>query len=121
MTNELVPDAPPLPSYGLFSEEDDVENAEPNMIVPYLYLGSIEAAYDFEHLKKLEITHILSLIEEPLEHKLVQNRFKYMFKQLVDSPWSDLLDILDECIEFIKSAVENSCGVLVHWLAVLFC
>ena len=119
---------PPLPPNGLFStttttpsitkrsKRSEQIDLDMDMIIPNLYLGSLEAAENHEQLKRMNITRILTLLETPLDDQ-VHRHFKYLFKQVVDAHWSDLLSILDECIEFIHEGVAtDSTGVLVHWL-----
>lgn len=119
-TNKVVsiPEAPKEPPGGIFfSPNNDIKSSQEvdvNMIVPNLYLGSLEAALDTEHLKKLNVTRILTVAESPLEPDF-HKEFTYLFKQVVDAPWSDLLSILDECVEFIHAGIAGSNGVLVHW------
>lgn len=111
-------EVPQLPSNG-FSTDKNRSNRrkglDMDMIVPHLYLGSYEAAEEYQHLKHMNISRILTLHETPLDDE-VNEHFTYLFKQVVDAHWSDLLCILEECIEFIHEAVSNSTGVLVHWL-----
>lgn len=122
-----IPEAPPLPESPILtsvnleeiSKMDNLvleDNFDLNLIVPNLYLGSFKAASNLELLKHLSIGHIITLAEDPLDDD-VQKHVSYKFKQMTDSPSSDVLDILDECIEFIESGVATSNGVLVHWLA----
>lgn len=120
--NKNVPEAPSIAGLNLNpkpvgrcmrtkykSAEEDLD-----MVAPNLYIGSLDAAMNVELLKKLNITHILTVENSPLIES-VQKEFTYKFKRLFDLPSSNILDILAECIEFIESGLQNSTGVLVHW------
>ena len=112
-----LPIPPPISGLNLsFSEIDrDID-----LIVPNLYLGSLLAAEDEKCLESLGVTHVLTIAEAPIDLS-VRKKFKYMFKQLVDAPWSDLLSILEECIGFIRDGLGTSSNstVLVHWFVVV--
>ena len=92
-----------------------LENEDLNQIEPFLFLGSLEAATNVELLKKLNITHVLTVEDHPLEPEVQKHFTAYKFKQLYDHPYSNILDILEECVEFVESAVSQNTGVLVHW------
>lgn len=117
-----VPPPPPPPqlathsftlsSSNLKSERPKSEDLD--LISPYLYIGCYETACNVDYLKSLNITHILSIEDRPLKVE-IQKQFTYKYKKLSDFPSSDLLDVLEECIDFIDSPVKNSNGILVHW------
>ncbi|CAF0715889.1 unnamed protein product [Brachionus calyciflorus] len=112
--NQSLPVAPNLNGLVLnYYHRSHLHKSDLNLIVPYLYLGSLEAAKNVDNLKKLDITHILTLMEDPLDEK-IRNSFTYKFKRLTDLPSSNILDILEECIEFIENAIDNSQNILVH-------
>ena len=89
-------------------------NNKINQIRPNLFLGSVEAAYDVENLKKLNITHILT-IEDNVLDPAVSSKFTYKFVNLPDLMYSDIISQFEECIAFIESAINKPSGVLVHW------
>ena len=89
-------------------------NEDLDMIKHNLYIGCLEAANNVDNLKKLNISHILTLEDNPIE-PATQKHFTYKFKKLSDHPYSDILDMFDECIEFIDSAIQNNTGILIHW------
>jgi hypothetical protein len=117
-----VPAAPPMPSKSLL---DPAVAAKPapaykkasedlSLVDHKLYIGCLEAACNVEYLKSLNITHILTVEDHPLDEP-VQKGFTYKFIRLFDLPSMNILDILEECIEFIDGGVQNGGGVLVHW------
>lgn len=116
-----IPQAPPVPerippkvylkglTNGYVLEEENV-----NEILPGLYLGAREAARSIDTLNKRNVTHILTIEDIPLEHDVHKN-FAYKYIKMADYPTSNLLDVLEECIEFIEYALGSSGTVLVHW------
>jgi hypothetical protein len=116
------PVAPPLPtnnlilkSNNILGEQYDYKNPslDLNLVDSNLYIGSLEAACNVENLKKLNITHVLTVENHPLDEGVSEN-FTYKFVQLYDLPSMNILDILEECIEFIDHGVKNG-AILVHW------
>ena len=91
----------------------DPEN-DLNFIIPNLYLGSVSAAYDHELLKNLNITHVLTIEDRGLDCSHYKVLEKYKFKQLADMQNCNILDVLEECLEFIDDAVRESKNILVH-------
>ena len=92
-----------------------LENEDLNQIAPLLFLGSLEAAKNVELLKKLNITHVLTVEDHPLEPEIHKHFVEYKFKQIYDHPYSNILDIIEECVDFIENALKQNTGVLVHW------
>jgi len=89
-------------------------NQDIDQIAPFLFLGRAEAAENLELLKILDITHVLT-VEDTCIDPEIQSKYTYKFKKLADDPDSNLLEILEECIEFIDSAIEKKMRILVHW------
>jgi hypothetical protein len=122
--NEIteIPTAPEFPKSLAFSipltqiAEDTYSKskADLNLILPKLYLGSVEAARNLDLLKHLNISHILTIEDNSLDGSLTKH-FEYKYIKLSDLPSSNILAILEECFEFIDNAIENSSGILVHW------
>lgn len=116
-----VPEAPSLSGLDLTdSSSFKRKNNKPahedlNLVAPNIYIGCLESAKNVDLLKTLNITHILT-VEDKLLEEDVHKHFTYKFKRLLDLPSSNILDILEECIEFIDSGVNNSTGVLIHCL-----
>ncbi|KAH7679244.1 protein phosphatase slingshot protein [Dioscorea alata] len=80
-----------------------------------LYLGSVGAAQDKEALKKLNITHILTVAKSLLP--AYPNEFVYKRIDVLDSSTTNLAQYFDECFEFINEARRSGGGVLVHCFA----
>lgn len=99
----------PLPLLNSPSGDNEID-----LICPNIYLGSLLGAQETEQLRKTGITHVLTVAESPLDWS-ERSSFIYLYKQLVDAPWSDLLCILNECIEFIRVGSQEPNRVLVHW------
>ena len=82
-------------------------------ILPYLYLGDIEASQDLESLAEHKINNILSILAQanfpvPTTHHLLIT--------LNDGePFTP--DALERGVSFIKNAVVNKQGILVHCMA----
>lgn len=116
-----APIAPPLPTDKLLNKNNVIvdqsgyksPSLDLNLVDSNLYIGCVEAANNVDNLKKLNITHILTVENYPLDDKVVEN-FTYKFVQLYDLPSMNILDILEDCIEFIDDGVKNG-NVLVHW------
>jgi hypothetical protein len=117
--------APPLPANNLLlktsnnnlEQENKYDYKSPsldlNLVDSNLYIGSLEAACNVDNLKKLNITHVLTVENNPLDDHVVKH-FNYKFIQLHDLPSMNILDIMEECIEFIDDGVKNG-AILVHW------
>jgi hypothetical protein len=103
-----------LPVNKLGTQKFILENQDLNQIAPQLFLGSLEAAKNVNLLKELNVTHVLTVEDHSLEPE-IHKHFAYKFKQIYDHPYSNILDILEECIEFIESAINKNTGILVHW------
>lgn len=109
--------APALPTEGIKYPECAKNHVENNLdlIVPYLYLGDIGAAYDSKGLKDLNITHMLTIEDNPVNEDKYQDLEKYKFKKLADHQYSNILEVMEECLEFIHEAVSQEKNILVHW------
>jgi hypothetical protein len=77
-----------------------------------LYMGSIQAAENADHLAALGITNILSVISSG--HVKEDARFLIKTVIINDVENADLIAVLPECIEFIVQGMKRG-GVLVHW------
>lgn len=85
---------------------------EANEVIEGIYLGAIGSSYDYEELKKLGITHIISVIagyEPPYPDK-----FKYMVINALDDCNTNILECFDDANNFINDAFENNGKVLIH-------
>lgn len=83
----------------------------PDEIVPGVYLGSVECAWNRHGLKSLAISHILTIaFYEPCYPDL----FTYSVVPVDDRNSEDLLSNFPSCFEFIETALKQGHKVLVH-------
>lgn len=85
---------------------------EANEITDYLYLGNINSVYDFNKLKSLGITHIISVIEGFIPP--YPNDFNYLVINALDTLNTNLFDSFETSNDFIDDAVMNNSKVLIH-------
>ncbi|KAK9932795.1 hypothetical protein M0R45_020017 [Rubus argutus] len=91
-----------------FSTWDNV----PCKIEEGLFFGSIGAANNKEELKKLNVTHILTVANSlPLKYP---NDFVYEVLNVMDTECTNLQQHFDECFKFIADDKTSGGGVLVH-------
>lgn len=81
-----------------------------NRIVDGLHLGPVECAFNADKLRSLNITHVLDLSCSTFTHT-PSVTFKSV--KITDEPDSDMLAILEPCLEFIASGLNNGGSVLV--------
>mmetsp|Transcript_6090 Transcript_6090/g.7004 ORF Transcript_6090/g.7004 Transcript_6090/m.7004 type:complete len:127 (-) Transcript_6090:505-885(-) len=79
----------------------------------FLFLGSAGGAGNLEELRTHEITHVLNLAGGYLENPF-PDQLSYCTIEMLDLPDFDLLKFVEECNEFIDSAVEQNGRCLVH-------
>jgi hypothetical protein len=94
-------------------KKPDVNTTRLQLIIPNLYLGGLSAFNDIDLLKELKITHVLSF-ENPIDPN-VQKQFICKSKFFPDDEFSNILEILEECIEFINDAIIKEANIFVHW------
>ncbi|KAB7506955.1 Dual specificity protein phosphatase 19 [Armadillidium nasatum] len=83
-----------------------------NRILDGLILGSQDLAQDLEILSSCRITHILNAsVGIP---NLFEGWFTYLKKNVLDNPEFPLIDMFDECCDFIHFAILSGGRVLVH-------
>lgn len=82
-------------------------------IRPQLFLGSANDAMDGEQLTASGITHILSLLTEPLP--ALDKHGTVKFVDIMDCDEADLLEVLEDCLQYMKAAIDGGGKVLVHW------
>ena len=95
-------------------EKCQTTSTDVSLIVPNLYLGSIEAACNTDYLKQLRITHILTLEDKQLDEKF-SREFIYKFIYVKDLPFYNLFSVFDECFKFIDEGTTSPCAILIHW------
>ena len=87
----------------------------PAEVLERVYIGSIGAAMSKNKLKDLGITHVLTLIDKM--NPMFPDEFVYKCVSITDSAESDIVSEVDECLNFIKTAVNQGGKVLVHCFA----
>lgn len=85
----------------------------PSRITEHLFLGSVDTTENLEELRRLGITHVLSVGVPPVS-TTVEEGFTTKFIMALDFPFVPLIDRFDEAVEFIDSAVREGKGCLVH-------
>jgi hypothetical protein len=81
-------------------------------IVPGLHLSSLMAARNIQLLKDRQITHILTILDFPVDFEGWSG--KRLVIKLSDTLKTDLLSRFDECVDFIEHAIREGGNVLVH-------
>ncbi|XP_022138398.1 dual specificity protein phosphatase 1-like [Momordica charantia] len=91
------------------------EDRIPCQIEEGLYLGSVGAAHNKDQLKKLNITHILTIACSlpPAD----PNDFVYKVVGVLDTRDADIKRHFEDCFNFIDEARKSGGGVLVHCFA----
>ncbi|KAL2944794.1 Dual specificity protein phosphatase 1 [Bienertia sinuspersici] len=84
----------------------------PCQIEEGLFVGSFGAANNKAALKRLNITHILTVAGSMAPSYPYD--FKYKIIEVADREETDLAQHFDECIDFIDGAKRSGGGVLVH-------
>jgi protein-tyrosine phosphatase len=80
------------------------------LILPGIYLGGINEAYNFEWLKQHKVTHILNVAQDA--DCLFLNEFKYMKFDLEDIPTQKLVNVFPQAYAFISYVINNPKNVL---------
>jgi atypical dual specificity phosphatase len=83
----------------------------PDLIIPGLWLGALEAARNRHFLTRHGITHVLSILD--CECSFFPGLFKYKFIQAKDHSDQDLIPIFNEVATFIDEGIEEG-GIVVH-------
>eukprot|EP00727_Mastigamoeba_balamuthi_P010096 m51a1_g5709 putative leucine rich repeat and phosphatase domain containing protein (379) ;mRNA; f:1080716-1081940 len=82
-----------------------------------VYVGCAASTRDAEELRRLGITHILSVGVAPQTSPEDLEKFQTLRLTLADIPSEDITSLLDGAIEFISSAVTAGNRCLVHCVA----
>ncbi|TKA23490.1 hypothetical protein B0A50_07517 [Salinomyces thailandicus] len=78
-----------------------------------LYIGGLFTLRRKLALQTSGITHILTLLRQPLDDKLFEG-FTHRVIEVDDVDDENLLEFLPECVGFIQRGLEEGGGVLVH-------
>ncbi|KAK7205461.1 protein-tyrosine phosphatase-like protein [Myxozyma melibiosi] len=81
-----------------------------------IYIGSLLALQGQRSIKEAGITHILSILRDDVEPRLVAD-FEHKQIQLDDDEEEDILGVFNECFEFIDEGIAKGGNVLVHCIA----
>ncbi|KAK8743046.1 hypothetical protein OTU49_001501 [Cherax quadricarinatus] len=81
-------------------------------ILNKVILGSQDVAHDLDILTMNKVTHILNVATGVIN--LFEGWFTYKTKEAFDVPGCRIIDIFDECCDFIHTAVVSGGCVLVH-------
>jgi atypical dual specificity phosphatase len=93
------PDSPPIMSrFGQLKREA-------SQILPNLFLSDAFTARWGGTLDRLKITHIISVIEEPITFPRTEQPLKLLHIPASDNVNTDLLSFMDQTTEFIKEAI----------------
>jgi dual specificity phosphatase 12 len=89
-------------------------NFDADQIDERLWLGSLVAFENSAALERLNITHILSVLDNDLDRR--EEKRIHLQIRLADLPETDLLVEFDRCYEFIGNAIESDSqhSVLLH-------
>jgi len=88
---------------------------EANEIIDGTYIGNINSVYDFNKLKELGITHVISVLagfNPPFPED-----FKYLVLNALDTQNTDMSKNFKSANDFIDDAIENNGKVLIHCMA----
>jgi len=88
---------------------------EANEIIKDIYLGNIDSCYDHNELKKIGITHIISVIEG--FNPPYPEDFNYFVINALDTLNTELKDCFKISNKFIDDALNNNGKVLIHCMA----
>lgn len=86
-----------------------------SQIRPGLFLGCCRDATDIPLLENAGVTHVLSLMTQPLPDDIYGELRDSQFVQIDDSETADLLAVLENCLRYVAGALEGKGKVLVHW------
>lgn len=94
-------------NYFNFSENDDF-----NLVYPNIYIGNYSTSTNFELLKNVGITHIISVI--PTFNPPFSDKFKYLHIHAYDDQTQDLSQYFQNCNAFIENVLNEGGKVLIH-------
>lgn len=98
---ELEPEVPAVMSPSTFGQL----KREASQILPNLFLSDALTARWGGTLDRLKITHIISVLEEPITFPRTEQPLKLLHISASDDSSTDLLSFMDQTTEFIKEAI----------------
>ena len=90
-------------------------NEDFNLVYPNMYIGNYSISTNYELLKGLGITHIISVI--PTINPAFKDKFKYLHIQAYDDDYQDIKMYFDETNLFIKNCLHEGGRILIHCMA----
>ncbi|CAL4116430.1 unnamed protein product [Meganyctiphanes norvegica] len=81
-------------------------------ILDKVVIGSQDVAHDLDILTKNKVTHILNVATGVIN--LFEGWFTYKKVEAYDNPEWQIIDIFEECVEFMNRAILSGGCVLVH-------
>lgn len=78
-----------------------------------LLWGNVDDAIQLANDNSRAITHVLTIDAQPVT-QLNNSPLQIKYIQALDTPFTDLLDQIEQCIQFIKLGIDQG-KVLVHW------
>merc|ERR1719419_654039 len=105
-----LPKSSPLLHTGLSSYTQNKNNS-PSQILPSLWLGTKMDSTDDEKLKKLGITHILS-VTSGKQHEVPN--CKLLSVPMADNGNTDLLNVIEKAFPFIEESQRGDNRLLIH-------
>jgi len=88
------------------------ENDEFNLVYPNIYIGNYSTSTNYNLLKKLGITHIVSVM--PAFNPPFLDQFKYLHIQAYDDESQDIKQYFEISNEFISKCLNEGGKVLIH-------
>lgn len=88
---------------------------EANEIINGIYLGSIDSAFDFDEMKKRNITHIISAIAGFIPGNTTN--FTFLIVNALDSENTNLSGCFETTNKFIDNVLANHGNVLIHCMS----
>lgn len=85
-----------------------------HLVVTGIFIGTAADLNDCQALAAAGVTHILSVDSTDPTPLLAETSFHKKWVNVLDEVTSDLLSHLDDCIRFIKEAVDSGGTALVH-------
>ena len=87
---------------------------EAQKIIDGVYLGNINSVYDYEEMKKLGITHIISVVAGFYPS---DKSFNYLILNALDTENTNLSEYFEICNNYIDEVLENNNKILIHCMA----
>ena len=86
-----------------------------NLVYPNIYIGNYSTSTNYELLKTLGITHIISAI--PTFTPPFENKFKYLHIETYDDESQDISQYFEISNEFIGECLSQGGKILIHCMA----